>query len=485
MTNIKQITLFILASLLLSNIFSSCDETIDLNFDGNDKKPSEQSLALKNYDDPRELSTIEFRGNTTNVKVYLKLAQAATNDITGTITIDTTALNKYNIVNGTNYDIFPTNLVNISTTDLLSIQVGKTESAPISIKIENNGNLEIGKSYILPISFKSNVELDIEASQIKNNYFFVIKYMGDTPNAAKASGIATIIYIEVNDVNPLNVGEYTLKNSGKPFADIVCIFAANINYNRETGRVYVNPNGNVSHILANREKYIKPLQDKGIKVTLSILGNHDGSGVANLSESTAKEFARELKAVVDAYGLDGIEFDDEYSKYSENNLHNTVPGFVSPSGDAYARLVYETKKIMPDKIINVYHIMPEWGSWSNWGFPNQVDGINPGDFIDYTMEAYYGSYNQYIPSKYLGMTNKQVAPYSRKIVDGLTVDSNGNSEGTYSIANFNKLRNEGYGANMLYNFNPKNDYTPAFNDIANILYDEDIVFSGKKFEKDW
>lgn len=483
MINIKKVSSFILASLLLGNIFNSCSDDINLN-DNIDKNKYEnagkQYLALKNYDDPREMRTVEFRGNTTDIRVYIKLAQASNTDLTGSLEVNATALDEYNTTNGTNYDIFPTNLVSISATDIPSIPTGKAESAPVTIKINNDGNLEVGKSYILPISFKSNAELGLETTQIKNDYLFLIKYMGDMPNAAKASGIVTIMYFEVNDVNILNAGEYTLKNSGKPFVDIVTIFAANINYNRETGRVYVNPNENVSHILTNRERYIKPLQDKGIKVTLSILGNHDGSGVANLSESTAKEFARELKAIVEAYGLDGIEFDDEYSKYHEHNLHNTIPGFVAPSSNAYARLAYETKKIMPDKIVNIYHI-------GYVGFSNQVDGVNPSEFIDYTMEAYYGSFVNYITSQYLGMTNKQVAPYSRKIADGLgkAPDGYGFYVGYYDMQSFNKLKDEGYGVNMLYNFNPKNDYTSAFNDIANILYDDDIIFSGTKFEKDW
>lgn len=483
MTTIKKISLFILTSLLLNNIFSSCSDDINLNNNiDNDKyeNADKQYLALKNYDDPREMRTVELRENTIDLKVYIKIAQASSNDVTGNLEINATALDEYNTANSTDYDIFPTNLVTISTTDVPSIPAGKTESNPVTIKIKKNSTLEIGKSYILPISFKKSAGTTLDAYESKNDYLFIIKYMGDTPNVAKASGIVTIMYFEVNDVNPLNAGEYTLKNSGKPLADIVTIFAANINYNRETGRVYINSNENISHILANREKYIKPLQDKGIKVTLSILGNHDGSGVANLSESTAKEFARELKATVDAYGLDGIEFDDEYSDYYDYNLHNTVPGFVPPSRDAYARLAYETKKIMPDKIVNIYHL-------GYVGFPNQVDGVNPADFIDYTMEAYYGSFDSNIASEYLGMTNKQVAPYSRKIVDGLgkAPDGYGYYVGFYDMQSFRKLRNDGYGANMLYNFNPKNNYTSAFNDIANILYDDDIVFSGNKFEKDW
>ena len=43
--------------------------------------------------------------------------------------------------------------------------------------------------------------------------------------------------------NPIDVykrqGEYTMKSDGKPFFDVVSIFAANINVDSKTGRVHV------------------------------------------------------------------------------------------------------------------------------------------------------------------------------------------------------------------------------------------------------
>ena len=64
------------------------------------------------------------------------------------------------------------------------------------------------------------------------------------------------------------------------------------------------------HILDNRDIYIRPLQEAGIRVSLTILGNGDGSGVANLSDEAARAFAQDLRSIVDTYGLDGVDFDD-------------------------------------------------------------------------------------------------------------------------------------------------------------------------------
>ena len=60
------------------------------------------------------------------------------------------------------------------------------------------------------------------------------------------------------------------------------LFAANINWNAETGRVYVYTT-ECSISLDNNEQYLQPLRKRGIKVLLGVLGNHDEAGVCQLS----------------------------------------------------------------------------------------------------------------------------------------------------------------------------------------------------------
>src|SRR5690242_1365706 len=89
------------------------------------------------------------------------------------------------------------------------------------------------------------------------------------------------VYVEVNSNNILNSGCYTLQNGGQQLFDIAMIFAANINYDVTHKRAVEYNNENVTRVLQNREQYIAPLQDKGIKVLLTILGNHQGAGISN------------------------------------------------------------------------------------------------------------------------------------------------------------------------------------------------------------
>lgn len=94
-----------------------------------------------------------------------------------------------------------------------------------------------------------------------------------------------MMYIEVNDTNPLNTMLYRMNN--EPFIDITTIFAANIRANGSEPALWLNDN--VTKILVpdagstttGHYKYVQPIRQDGGKVLLSILGNHKGVGVGN------------------------------------------------------------------------------------------------------------------------------------------------------------------------------------------------------------
>lgn len=156
--------------------------------------------------------------------------------------------------------------------------------------------------------------------------------------------VRQLLYIEVNDCNPLNVLEYNLTD-GTPFFDAVVLFAANINYDSVADHVYVHANPNVQALLDESDTYIQPLRERGIKVYLGLLGNHDVAGIAQLSDWGAHEWAQEVAELCSTYKLDGVNLDDEYSK--EPDL--TSRWFTSHSAKAGARLAYELKVTLAEK----------------------------------------------------------------------------------------------------------------------------------------
>lgn len=435
-------------------IAASCANDIDVpRVDESNYRTSENNLAFitDKYGYSRQDSLIfNEKGS---IDFYVNLSKAATTDQEYTLMYDTKALKNYNKVHGTNIKALPEKLVKVGGT--AKVAAGAMKSSKVTVEYTSAEELEKNGIYAIPVSVKGAAQ----ASKDKGEFVLIVRDITKMPNCHKEGGLQVISCIEVNDANPLHNLCYTLKESGKFVIDQVILFSGNINYNVETGEVYNYNNENVQHLLDYKEKYLKPLQEKGMKVILGILGNHDRSGVANLSKEGAIKFAQELKAVVDAYGLDGVFFDDEYSNYGD------YPGFVSPSIEAASRLCYECKRIMPDKLIEVY-------VYSRTGSLETVDGHKPGEFIDYALQD-YGRYGD-LSNNYEGLSPKGMIQASSEFGQGRII----------SMSTAQSIKADGYGGTMVFGLTPQNGYVTRLNNITRAFYGEETVRTGS-YAKDW
>ncbi|UZT96572.1 glycosyl hydrolase family 18 protein [Chryseobacterium fluminis] len=260
-----------------------------------------------------------------------------------------------------------------------------------------------------------------------------------------------ICYVEVNNNNLLNAGSYKLQTSGKYLFNVVNIFAANINYDSSRSRPYLYCNNNVTKVLTNADTYIKPLQAKGMKVVLTILGNHQGAGLCNFpTREAARDFAQQLAHTVNTYGLDGIDFDDEYSDYGQN-------GTGQPNASSFVMLVQELKALLPDKLITFYYFGPA-ASRLSW------NGLRVGDYINYSWNAMYGTFSApNVPP----LTNAQISPAAVWM-------GNTSSSTTTSLAT--QTKNGGYGVFMWYDLHGTNE-TSQLSAGTQTLYGEQTVLS--------
>lgn len=468
MNTIYNLRKWILALLLGSFVLSSCNEEIVI-----DTKPDTTYLntvhevygVLQSVENP-VMKAVNVYKEPCELKVSVGLTRPVDKAVDAVLEVDESLLPAYNLEHGTDWRILPASAISLEENGSVLIAPGDVKSYEMEIRITPSDNLEKG-TYVLPIRLKMKTD-GIKLSNKEDRLVYTIKVMGDIPSTDKGNNIVTICYVECNKYNPLNAGEWTLRNSGKQLIDIVHLFAANINFNKETGRVYVKLNKNLQYILNHKDKYIKPLQDKGMKVCLSILGDHDGSGVANLSDEDARYFAAELKAIVDAYSLDGVDFDDEWSEYDKYPL----PGFPKRGPYPYARLCYETKRAMPDKLCTVYYIgacIPAPAIGAN-GFNMQIEGMNPGDFIDYSYYAQYGSWSDGW-NTIKGMKKSQWGPYSLDIQESWPYMMDQTVKG-------------GYGVQILYDLRP-NSGQSLIKTVAKGLYGEDAIHSGINYGIDW
>lgn len=263
------------------------------------------------------------------------------------------------------------------------------------------------------------------------------------PHPEKPDGPITVAYVEVNNHDISNVGDYTLEGTNAPVFDIGIIFAANINYDGENA--YLHFNEQVTEQLENAETLIRPLQDRGIKVVLSVLGNHQGAGFANFpDQESAHAFAQELADAVETHGLDGIDFDDEWVGYGNN-------GTGQPNDFSFVYLVTHLRELLgEDKLITLYDIGPSSERL-------EYDGVHLGDYFDYAFQPYYGAYN---PPQIPGMTPDQLAPGAIDV-----------SQTSASLAGEIAQRtvDDGYGAIITYNL-PSHDISEYLSNITVPLY---------------
>jgi len=268
--------------------------------------------------------------------------------------------------------------------------------------------------------------------------------------AATKSGPITTAYVEVNNYSIASVGNYVLASNGANVFDIGIIFAANINYDGTNASLYFNPQ--VQAVLDNAATEIAPLQASGIKVLLSILGNHQGAGFANFpDQETATAFAGQLADAVTTYGLDGIDFDDEYADYGTN-------GTGQPNAWSFPYLVQALRNDLPDKIISLYFIGPSSTTLS-------YDGIVVGDLLNYSWNPYYGTWG--VPAV-PDMTTAQLAPAAIDIQS--TSASTATSLAEQTVAS-------GYGAYNTYNL-PDTDVSQYLSSFTEPLYGSDAVYTG-------
>ena len=156
------------------------------------------------------------------------------------------------------------------------------------------------------------------------------------------------VYIETNDINPLNMGEYHFCDVDTDYVvDHVILFASNIRGTASTVQLYHNDNQ--TYILNHVSTLVQPLQNKGIKVLLGLLGDHTGIGFANLTSAQITSFAQQVADCVNSYGLDGVDFDDEYAEYGK------ISGTPSPSAYNYGLLIQEVRRLLPNKLITAFH----------------------------------------------------------------------------------------------------------------------------------
>lgn len=381
-----------LLAILLScggYVFTSCQDT---EFDAapvdesNYEVSQDQMGYIANNDGKINSASLEVQaGRPADMTLCVKATKSsgAASDVK--LVYDEEVLNSYNQDTENEYLAFPSANVTFEVGNkggnTVTLPENSQKSGELNVRFTTTEDMEAGSTYVIPLRAET-ASGSLKFAETGSTFLIVVKIienLGDNYKGDDAVKLFSVI--ETNDTNPLNHLCFTLKNTKKYLFDYVVLFSDNVIID-EDGSVHALVNQQIVNILNNREKYLKPLQDRGIKVILGIMAHHTHASVCNMLPETAEVFAKYIKNICETYELDGIFYDDEYNAPATP----TPPGFyANKSVEAGARLVYEIKRAMPDKV-NIVYAMGEFMDMSSAGCT--IDGMTINDYIDYVMEDY-------------------------------------------------------------------------------------------------
>lgn len=286
-----------------------------------------------------------------------------------------------------------------------TIPAGQTDvQLPIEINLEN---LEYETSYMLVLKVQSKSDNIGDVSCGNDGLRYIITTAKEPAKPVDKTR-KNLAILEVNDVNPLSVLEVKFTD-GTPFFDGVVLFSSNIQYNQELGVVELYHNPNVRTLLEQRDTYIKPLQDAGIEVYLSILGNHTPAWVSNLLPNTAKGFAAQVANAVKEYHLDGVFLDDEYrgtygaGEYTDLFYpYSTYYGNLEPQYSEFGYFLKQALKTLAwnPKVI-LYQVNEE-----EW---REVYGTPVNEYLDLLIPDHNGTRAQYFGPSNMDIAKENMA----------------------------------------------------------------------------
>ena len=458
--------------------FTSCEEDIEIGnkIDESSYLASTQlSGLLFDENTNKNSSVIELRNNEYSTNVVFRLSKLPQKGVDVQIAVEESYAAIYNTIHETDFEVFPAANVKIANNGTFVLAPDDKVTPSVKVTLTAFDGMEEDKTYIVPLTVTSSTE-GVTFTETSKHMVLLVQDYRNKPNTNKGEdAVQTVLYFEVNDTNPLNNLSFTLKNSKKLLIDALIMFSGNMMYNRETGQVTMKYNGNVQALLDKYDHYLKPLQDRGMKVLMGIMPDHDGSGLCNLAPETCRDFALEIKAMCDAYNLDGIFLDEEYADYSIYDLYLTVPGFVRPAASACSRLAYEVHKLQPEKDIMIYAYSTIYSLPAIY-----VDGrtVQSGEYVTYAVRDYgiAGDMSYSFP----GLPKSNMGLYSQEYTGKFIA----------SKANLQWMVDGGYKTHMIFAMDPyrlnfEYQQLPSMQDIAKVFFDDELVYDGVKYPKDW
>ena len=298
--------------------------------------------------------------------------------------VDATLLDDYNAADGVERTLLPEANYEFPDGKVLDLSSEAQRSALKRVKFTAAG-LAAGE-YVLPLTVAGQDAPDAN----KTLYYNVSVRQPYTDEYALHDGhdLFFVFYINTNDFQPLLAQDYIMRKKlarGTTVAwydavgNIINLRTVMLDYDAATGRALLNLGNDMRYVLDHAVKYIRPLQEHGSKVCISIEGSGKGLGFCNLTDGQIVDFVAQVKTVVEEFGIDGINLWDRSAGYGKE-------GMPAMNTASYPKLIKALREALGgEKLLTVtVYEEPTSTFWDT----QATGGIAVGDYIDYAWSGY-------------------------------------------------------------------------------------------------
>ncbi len=370
--------------------FTACEsDTIETS---GGKKPDQE--ALQNvYGKLRSGATA---GNTVSVLLaegegsgistfYFQQTKPAADAVTLAARGDASLADAYNEAEEVERTVLPAQ--NYEFPDGASLDLSKDTQRSAYKRIRFLASGLIPGEYVLPLTVAEEGMPD-DAKTLYYNITVRQPQVGDI-ELHKGDDLFFVFYINTDQYQPLLVDEYFMqkkkaRGATEPLwynliGNIINLRTVRLDHQAESGRAILSLGDDMTYVLGQAVKYIRPLQDKGRKVCISIEGAGSGLGFCNLTDAQIADFTAQVKTVIDTYQLDGINLWDRNSGYGKE-------GMPAMNTTSYPKLIKSLREALgTEKLltVTVYDRPTE-----TFHDVDACGGIAVGDYIDYAWSGY-------------------------------------------------------------------------------------------------
>ena len=315
---------------------------------------------------------------------YFQQTKPASDGLSLDAWIDATLLDDYNAAEEVERTLLPEANYEFPDGKALDLSPEAQRSALKRIKFSATG-LAAGE-YVLPLTVAGQDAPDAN----KTLYYNVSVRQPYTDEYALHDGhdLFFVFYINTNDFQPLLAQDYIMRKKlarGTTVAwydavgNIINLRTVMLDYDAATGRALLNLGNDMRYVLDHAVKYIRPLQEHGSKVCISIEGSGKGLGFCNLTDGQIVDFVVQVKTVVEEFGIDGINLWDRGSEYGKE-------GMPAMNTASYPKLIKALREALGgEKLLTVtVYEEPTSTFWDT----QATGGIAVGDYIDYAWSGY-------------------------------------------------------------------------------------------------